>query len=101
MQQQVSDKRGTDGVLDAFNGRMGEAAAERKIEPTFVDAGFRHSARVRRGAIAGAMLGMIVGLIPMLTAVIFAAIAGALIARASEMHIDRGTKPSVHFGRAV
>ena len=98
MQQQVANEQAIDRMRDSSNGRMDETTEDAK---TFVDFDFRHSTRVRRGAIVGAMLGMVVGLIPLLTAVICSTIAGALIARASEMHIERGSKPRVHFGRVV
>jgi hypothetical protein len=100
MQQQISKEQRVGGVLDAFNGSTDTTAGKDKEAPDYVDPGFRHSPRVRRGAMIGAFLGLVVGLIPLLTTVVFSTIAGALVARASEMHIERGNRPRVRFGRA-
>jgi hypothetical protein len=53
---------------------------------------------VRRGANIGARFGLVVGLMTLAVAVIAGAGMGALVGKATQLRIDRGSAPRVHFG---
>jgi uncharacterized membrane protein len=52
---------------------------------------------VRRGAIKGAVGGLVLGLIPLIASTLVGATAGAVIGRFSELRIEQGRVPRVHF----
>jgi hypothetical protein len=55
--------------------------------------------RVRRGAAYGAGVGFLVGLVPLLASTIIAAAVGGLIAKGSELRVERGSAPRLHFAK--
>jgi uncharacterized membrane protein len=59
-----------------------------------------HQAMVRRTAVRGAFAGFLFGLIPLMASIGMGAMAGAVIAKASQVRIDRGRPPSIHFAGA-
>ena len=65
------------------------------IENEAIEAG--HRTIVRRSAMWGAVAGFFVGLFPLIASIGMGAIAGAVIAKMSQMRLDRGRPPSIHF----
>jgi hypothetical protein len=55
--------------------------------------------RMRRGAAYGAGVGFLVGLVPLLASTVIAAAIGGLLAKASELRVERGTAPRLHFAK--
>ena len=54
---------------------------------------------VRRGALWGACVGFLLGLVPLLASTLIAAAAGGLIAKASELRLEKGTAPRLRFAK--
>ena len=58
-----------------------------------------HPHTVRKGAVWGAGVGLVLGLAPMITSILVAAGAGALVAKASEIRLEGGSAPRLHFAK--
>jgi hypothetical protein len=92
----VQDRADGEIDRDGFD-RNGEPGAGAELLEAGGMATVPKASRMRRGAIWGACLGFLVGLIPLLASTIVFTIAGALLARASEMRIEAGSAPRIHF----
>jgi uncharacterized membrane protein len=90
-QSEVTDGRGR---VDASGEAVDRFATDRTsdVRSTADDA---QSGRLRRGAMWGAGVGFLLGIIPLLISTIISAIAGALLAKASELRIERGALPRI------
>jgi hypothetical protein len=53
--------------------------------------------RVRRGAMRGACAGFLFGLVPLVGSILIGAAAGGIIAKASELRIEKGSAPRLRF----
>ena len=54
---------------------------------------------VRRGAIKGAGVGFLFGLLPLVASTVAAAAAGGLLAKASELRLEKGSPPRLRFSK--
>jgi hypothetical protein len=54
---------------------------------------------VRKGAMWGAGAGFVLGLVPLLASTLLGAAAGGLMAKASEIRLERGTAPRLRFAK--
>ena len=61
--------------------------------------GTGNSHMVRRGALWGAGAGFLIGLVPLVASTIMAAALGGMLAKASELRIERGTAPRLRFAK--
>jgi hypothetical protein len=59
----------------------------------------RRSDRVRRGALWGAGFGFLMGLAPLTASIIMGTLTGALLAKASELRVEGGSPPRIHFAQ--
>jgi uncharacterized membrane protein len=55
---------------------------------------------MRKGAARGAVVGFLLGMVPLVTSTIVGAGAGALVAKASQIRIEKGSAPRIRFGKS-
>ena len=61
----------------------------------------RRRGAVRRGAVYGGWIGVLFGAAALLASVIIGVAVGALIGKATELRIEKGSAPRIHFSKAA